>query len=79
MIVVKNDRCQKFKLDGCISMTVEPSWAESNQRFARLGISTCSSFVPTARNLQPNQIAAFKWETLQLNLADKASWDTVFL
>ncbi len=25
-----------------------------------------------AENLQPNQNAAFKWETLQLNLADKA-------
>ncbi len=37
-----------------------------------LGISTSSSFV----QLQPNQIAAFKWETLQLNLADEL---TVFL
>ena len=44
-----------------------------------LGITTIYVFVPTAENLQPNQIAAFKREILQLNLADKARWLTAFL
>ena len=54
------------------------SWAESNH-LQWLGLTTIYVFVPTAENLQPNQIAAFKRETLQLNLADKARWLTVFL
>ncbi len=32
-----------------------------------LGLTTIYVFVATAENLQPNQIAAFKRETLQLN------------
>ncbi len=43
-----------------------------------LCLTTIYVFVPTAENLQPNQIAAFKRETLQLNLADNASGSLYF-
>ncbi len=54
-----------------VKVWVMPSWAESNH-LQWLGITTIYVFVPTAENLQPNQIAVFKWESLQLNFADKA-------